>query len=95
MNGSIYLPYRHHYTPEQLEKAYGVKTLEGFMACKQKYDPQCLFSSLWLRGYGSRYVPADYQALILRDSPVKGIINEQQTVIDAITRYVKMVLIVV
>lgn len=74
MNGTFYLPYRHHYTFEQLEKAYGIETLTRFMALKEKYDPQCLFSSLWLREYASHYASDTYRELIFKvNSPPKAL----------------------
>lgn len=76
MNGTFYLPYRHHYSFEQLEKAYGVDTLKKFMGLKEKYDPQCLFSSLWLQKYASRYASDPYRELIFRNN------SEQKSLAD-------------
>eukprot|EP00026_Physarum_polycephalum_P000921 Phypoly_transcript_00922.p1 GENE.Phypoly_transcript_00922~~Phypoly_transcript_00922.p1 ORF type:complete len:1281 (-),score=247.58 Phypoly_transcript_00922:48-3377(-) len=36
------------------------------MALKQKYDPKCLFSNLWMRSYGNAYAPEEYRPLIAR-----------------------------
>lgn len=65
VRGTFYLPYRHHYSFEQLEQAYGRDTLLSFLERKEKYDPGCLFSSLWLRKYGSAYASDAYRQLIL------------------------------
>jgi FAD/FMN-containing dehydrogenase len=65
VHGTFYLPYRHHYSFDQLEQAYGRQTLLSFLERKEKYDPGCLFSSLWLRKYGSAYASDAYRKLIL------------------------------
>lgn len=35
---------------------------------KQKYDPECLFSNLWLREYGAAYASEDFRAFIKREN---------------------------
>jgi hypothetical protein len=66
VGGSFYLPYRHHYTQEQLERAYGRETLSKLLAAKEKYDPNCLFSSIWFQKYLLHYASEQYQALMLQ-----------------------------
>lgn len=49
LDGSFYLPYRPHYTKEQLFKAY--PNLNKFNEIKQKYDPNKLFINNWYMHY--------------------------------------------
>lgn len=49
LNGSFYLPYRQHYTFDQLIKAY--PNIIEFFNLKNKYDPKNLFSNLWYQKY--------------------------------------------
>lgn len=51
--GTFYLPYRHHYTDEQLIKAY--PNFNEFIQKKQKYDPENKFNNLWFTRYSKRY----------------------------------------
>lgn len=68
VKGTFYLPYRHHYTCEELDQAYGHDNLISFMESKENYDPKCRFSSLWLRKYGSAYVSDSYRSLIFNET---------------------------
>ena len=68
LHGTFYLPYRHHYSLDQLERAYGRENLVKFMEAKQKFDPTCLFSSLWLRKYAVNYASDNYREIIMRES---------------------------
>lgn len=43
LNGNFYLPYRPHYTYEELIQAY--PTLSNWFALKKQYDPKMLFNS--------------------------------------------------
>lgn len=52
--GRFYLPYRHHYTQEQLLAAY--PEFPAWVAAKQEYDPACVFSNEWFRAYGAPFV---------------------------------------
>lgn len=52
INGSFYLPYRHHYSKEQLQTAY--PNVTSFFFLKRKYDPEELFSNKWYINYGSQ-----------------------------------------
>ncbi|KAK3245457.1 hypothetical protein CYMTET_30940 [Cymbomonas tetramitiformis] len=54
LGGTFYLPYRHHYTDEELEAAY--PSIARFFADKQRIDPQNVFSNAWYRRYGARHV---------------------------------------
>jgi hypothetical protein len=51
LNGTFYLPYRHHYSDEQLNKAYPM--INDFFNKKLKYDPRNVFSNLWYERYNS------------------------------------------
>ncbi|EFC40861.1 FAD linked oxidase [Naegleria gruberi] len=53
LNGIFYLPYRHHYSDEQLKKAYPM--IDDFFKLKAKYDPRGMFDSLWFNRYGKQY----------------------------------------
>ena len=48
-NGSFYLPYRHHYTYDQLFKIY--PQISNFFEYKIKYDPSETFHNLWYDYY--------------------------------------------
>ena len=54
LNGTIYLPYRHHYSVDQLLKAY--PEIVKFFAAKLVYDPAKIFTNMWYEHY-SRLVP--------------------------------------
>ena len=45
LNGTFYLPYRHHYTKDQLKKCY--PQIDKFFEFKKYYDPIMLFSNQW------------------------------------------------
>ena len=49
LEGTFYLPYRHHYTEKQLEQAY--PQIKKFFELKEKYDPDNLFTNLWITKY--------------------------------------------
>lgn len=59
LNGSFYLPYRRHYSFEQLEAAY--PQIQDFFAKKEVYDPLGLFDNLWFRHYGAKYLSEPYK----------------------------------
>ena len=42
-NGTFFLPYQLHYTPEQLRRAY--PRLDAFLEAKRRYDPHALLTS--------------------------------------------------
>ena len=42
-NGTFFLPYQLHYTPEQVRRAY--PQLDAFLAAKRRYDPNGLLTS--------------------------------------------------
>lgn len=54
LNGTFYLPYRHHYTMEQVKKSYPM--VENFFQTKVKHDPYHLFETAWSSLYGSTYM---------------------------------------
>lgn len=49
LGGTFYLPYRHHYTYDQLQTAY--PNIDRFFALKRKYDPDEMFINLWYLNY--------------------------------------------
>ncbi|TEB18997.1 oxidoreductase [Perkinsus sp. BL_2016] len=49
LDGTFYLPYRHHYSDEQLRQAY--PRIETFFKRKAHYDPKNVFSNLWYKRY--------------------------------------------
>jgi hypothetical protein len=68
MDGTFFVPYRHHYTSEQLETAY--PEISEFFMKKENYDPENLFSNLWYTNYGKKYRNVQ---LALRSSEVDRI----------------------
>lgn len=54
LGGTFYLPYRHHYTDEEMDAAY--PSAASFFEAKQRYDPQNVFSNAWYRRYGARFI---------------------------------------
>lgn len=50
--GSFYLPYRHHYTDQQLHTAY--PSFTKFCEMKMRYDPSHLFTNLWWERYNTQ-----------------------------------------
>jgi hypothetical protein len=57
LNGTFYLPYRHHYNNEQLIKSY--QNIKKFFVLKKQYDPHELFSNIWYENY--KGIIGDYQ----------------------------------
>lgn len=49
LDGTFYLPYRHHYDKSQLQRAY--PEIEKFFELKNKYDPNNVFSNMWYEKY--------------------------------------------
>lgn len=54
LGGTFYLPYRHHYSDEQLRQAY--PRIETFFKRKAHYDPKNVFSNLWYKRYARTVV---------------------------------------
>lgn len=52
LDGSYYLPYRLHATPEQFRRAYPMA--DEFWAAKVRFDPKGRFQNKFYRAYGSR-----------------------------------------
>lgn len=50
LDGTFYLPYRHHYSEKQLLKAY--PQIKKFFKLKRKYDSNNLFSNMWYKKFG-------------------------------------------
>ena len=55
LGGTFYLPYRHHYTHEEMAAAYGPSALR-FFTQKQKFDPHGIFSNAWYEHYGPPFL---------------------------------------
>eukprot|EP01124_Arcella_intermedia_P030358 TRINITY_DN6633_c0_g1_i1.p1 TRINITY_DN6633_c0_g1~~TRINITY_DN6633_c0_g1_i1.p1 ORF type:complete len:1288 (+),score=268.88 TRINITY_DN6633_c0_g1_i1:8-3871(+) len=55
LGGTFYLPYRHHYSEEQMLQSY--PQIPKFFSLKRKFDPIGLFSNLWYEDYGRRFNP--------------------------------------
>ena len=66
-SGTFYLPYRHHYTKEQLLQAY--PRIEEFFQKKNKYDPHKLFSSAWSEHYMPLVLPSQEWAPLPQQDP--------------------------
>ena len=49
LGGTFYLPYRHHYSKEDLHAVYPM--VDTFIARKRHYDPEGLFENEWYRAY--------------------------------------------
>ncbi|HZO29614.1 MAG TPA: FAD-binding oxidoreductase [Chloroflexota bacterium] len=52
LNGTFFLPYQLHYTPEQLRRAY--PQIDAFFAAKRRYDPQSLLTNTFYECFGPR-----------------------------------------
>lgn len=50
-NGTFYLPYRHHYSIESLNKSY--PQWADFVRLKRSYDPNGIFSNEWWKDYSA------------------------------------------
>ena len=56
LGGRFYLPYRHHYSQEQLLAAY--PEFPAWVQAKHAQDPTCVFSNDWFDHYGMPFWPA-------------------------------------
>lgn len=56
-NGTFYLPYRHHYSNEQLMMSY--PQFNDFAKKKQLYDPNGVFCNEWFKHYSTRVACAN------------------------------------
>lgn len=70
LSGTFYLPYRHHYTYNQLLLVYPM--IEEFFSLKLKYDPYEMFYNLWYHNYK----PSDSN--IVMESNLQNIIIESK-----------------
>ena len=61
LGGTFFLPYQHHYTDEQLLRAYPM--FDRFIQKKVEMDPEGLFDSCWFRRYGLPRAPPEYQQM--------------------------------
>ena len=55
LGGTFYLPYRHHYSKEQLVEGY--PNIQEFFQKKLQYDPHNMFSSAWSKKYMKKLFP--------------------------------------
>ncbi len=51
LDGTFYLPYRHHYSDEQLLRAY--PKITDFFRSKHESDPKCIFTNMWHKRYAN------------------------------------------
>lgn len=71
LNGTFYLPYRHHYSHEQVLRGY--PNFPEFCKMKARYDPTNLFESSWSQKYVTPYshpLTAHEASLDLLDSTI-------------------------
>ncbi len=54
LGGTFYLPYRHHYSKEELVTAH--PRIHEFFKLKRKLDPNNVFSNLWFEKYGPMFL---------------------------------------
>lgn len=81
LDGTFYLPYRHHYSKQQMEKAY--PNIGKFFTLKKLYDPTELFSNMWYVRYEKEFDIKDYKyesdikegAIIIPDTVLCGRVN--------------------
>ena len=57
LKGTFYLPYRHHYSRQQLQTAY--PEINDFYQAKLHFDPECLFTNMWYEHYSPKFHYAD------------------------------------
>eukprot|EP00761_Pharyngomonas_kirbyi_P001944 gb/GECH01001948.1/.p1 GENE.gb/GECH01001948.1/~~gb/GECH01001948.1/.p1 ORF type:complete len:1428 (+),score=196.76 gb/GECH01001948.1/:1-4284(+) len=57
LDGTFYLPYRHHYNKQQLLESY--PEINEFFEKKIQYDPYTIFSNKWYKRYGKNPDPID------------------------------------
>nr|MBA3532895.1 FAD-binding oxidoreductase [Ardenticatenales bacterium] len=55
VNGTFFLPYQLHYTPEQLQKAY--PNIGAFFEAKRRYDPERLLTNTFYDRYAGAVAP--------------------------------------
>ena len=55
LGGTFYLPYRHHYTIQEVEQSYPM--IKEFFEKKKQYDPHGLFRSKWCDHYMRELLP--------------------------------------
>jgi len=70
LGGTFYLPYRHHYSVEEMDRAY--PAARDFFARKQHYDPTCMFTSQWYDAYGLRFWEAAKESTHVIPSVLPG-----------------------
>ena len=54
IKGTFYLPYRHHYTKDDMVQAY--PNIKEFFNLKATHDPANLFSNLWYERYAPEFI---------------------------------------
>jgi len=67
--GTFYLPYRHHYTRNQLELAY--PNINNYFGLKKVYDPSEMFINKWYTAYSSKLDKVNFiDTLVKNNQPV-------------------------
>ena len=83
LGGTFYLPYRLHYSKEQLEKGY--PNIGNFFEAKRHYDPTELFSNMWYDEYGRHTYTVDKDTLIYDENIEYSLLPPNPVGIPAIT----------
>jgi SAM-dependent methyltransferase len=79
MKGTFYLPYRHHYSKDDLKFCYPM--IDEFFTLKNKHDRNHLFSNLWYENYAKELfipsVPQPLQKIPISNEKILSISNVQ------------------
>ena len=54
LDGTFYLPYRHHYNEQQLNQSY--PEISEFFQYKNQFDPEKIFTNMWYDHYGKNNI---------------------------------------
>ena len=73
LGGTFYLPYRHHYSVQQLKKAY--PNIENFFQIKLKHDPHGIFNSAWSDNYFIQMIP-EYKKISRFQAPIHSDLDQ-------------------
>jgi SAM-dependent methyltransferase len=71
LKGTFYLPYRHHYSKDDLKICYPM--IDEFFTLKNKHDKNHLFSNLWYENYAKEFYssPINQSSQTTASSPEK------------------------
>lgn len=78
LGGTFYLPYRHHYSDEQLRVAY--PRIESFFKRKAHYDPMNVFSNLWYRRYARTVIDVHKRPEVHSNEPQQHVLFDPSMV---------------